>query len=105
MIRTGLPAAGVIVNSLGRDEALFEVLIVGADDLAFCFGFLAGGRLFVMVFSASLWKAEWFVRIRDLRRRQLRRTAPTPDPPAAQTRGTNTAQGGCPGTTCRSVLQ
>ena len=33
MIRTGLPAAGVIENSLRWDVTRFEVLIVGADDL------------------------------------------------------------------------
>jgi hypothetical protein len=35
VIKTGLPAAGVIVNSVGRDAILLEVLIVGADDLVF----------------------------------------------------------------------
>ena len=58
MIRTGLPAAGVIVNSLGRDTTLFVVLIAGADDLVFFFGFFVGGRRFAMMVNASLWEAE-----------------------------------------------
>jgi len=58
-----LPAAGVILNSLGRDATLFDVLIVGADDLAFFCGFLLCGRLFAMIVTASLWEAEWYVRV------------------------------------------
>jgi hypothetical protein len=54
VIKIGLPAAGVIVNSLGRDATLFEVLIVGADDRVFFCGFFVGGRFFAMMVNASL---------------------------------------------------
>ena len=58
MIRTGLPAAGVIENSLRWDVTRFEVLIVGADDLVFFCGCFVGGRRFAMMINAFLWEAD-----------------------------------------------
>lgn len=53
-----MPGAGVMVNSPGRDATLFEVLITGADDLVFFFGFFVSGRLFAMMVTTFLWEAE-----------------------------------------------
>ncbi len=58
MIKTGLPTAGVMVNSLGRELCAFAVLLVGAECVVFFCDFFVGGRLFAMIFRASL-QSQW----------------------------------------------
>jgi hypothetical protein len=58
VIKTGLPTAGAMVNSLGCKLIAFDVLLVEVDGLVFLCSFFVGRRLFAMVFRASL-QSQW----------------------------------------------